>query len=85
MLLQTQENYKIVNSDAFLLCNMNLFLGKLKNSDFDYVENISGGAKYTNITINKWIKDMPDKKKREVCESNVLRLYMLQMKLLLQA
>ena len=41
------------------------FSWQIKNSDFDYVENISGGAKYTNITINKWIKDMPDKKREK--------------------
>lgn len=75
MLLQTQENYKIVNSDAFFIMQHEPFSWQIKNSDFDYAENISGGARYTNITINKWIKDMSDKKREKFVNQMFKALY----------
>ena len=75
MLLQTQENYKIVNSDAFFILQHEPFSWQIKNRDFDYTENLSGGAKYTNITINKWINQMTDKKREKFVNQMFKALY----------
>ena len=75
MLLQTQENYKIVNSDAFFLLQHDPFSWQVKSSDFDYTENLSGGAKYTNVTINKWLNDLSDSKREKVVKQMFKALY----------
>jgi len=75
MLLQTQENYKIVNSDAFFILQHEPFSWQVKNNDFDYTENLSGGARYTNITINKWLNDMNDKKREKFVNEMFKALY----------
>jgi len=75
MLLQTQENYKIVNSDAFFVLQHEPFSWQVKNSDFDYTENLSGGARYTNVTINKWINEMSDTKREKFVNQMFKALY----------
>lgn len=75
MLLQTQENYKIVNSDAFFIMQHEPFSWQVKNSDFDYTENLSGGARYTNLTINKWINSMNDAKREKFVNQMFKALY----------
>lgn len=75
MLLQTQENYKIVNSDAFFLLQHDPFSWQVKNSDFDYTENLTGGAKYTNVTISKWLNELNDKKREKVVNQMFKALY----------
>lgn len=75
MLLQTQENYKIVNSDAFFIMQHEPFSWQIKNSDFDYTENLSGGARYTNVTINNWLKDMSDEKREKFVNKMFKTLY----------
>ena len=75
MLLQTQENYKIVNSDAFFLLQHDPFSWQVKESDFDYTENLSGGAKYTNVTISKWLNEMSDRKREKVVNQMFKALY----------
>ena len=75
MLLQTQENYKIVNSDAFFIMQHEPFSWQTKNSDFDYAENLTGGAKYTNATINKWINDLSDAKREKFVNQMFKALY----------
>jgi len=75
MLLQTQENYKIVNSDAFFVLQHEPFSWQVKNSDFDYTENLSGGARYTNLTINKWLNGMSDKKREKFVNQMFKALY----------
>lgn len=75
MLLQTQENYKIVNSDAFFIMQHEPFSWQVKNGDFDYTENLSGGARYTNTTINKWINSMNDAKREKFVNQMFKALY----------
>lgn len=75
MLLQTQENYRIVNSDAFFIMQHEPFSWQIKNSDFSYTENLSGGARYTNITINKWINEMSDSKREKFVNKMFKALY----------
>lgn len=75
MLLQTQENYKIVNSNAFFIMQHEPFSWQVKNNDFDYAQNLSGGARYTNITINKWINNMTDKKRENFINKMFKALY----------
>ncbi len=75
MLLQTQENYKIVNSDAFFIMQHEPFSWQIKDGDFEYTENLSGGAKYTNATINEWIEKMSDEKREKFINQMFDALY----------
>ncbi len=75
MLLQTQENYKIVNSDAFFIMQHEPFSWQIKDGDFEYTENLSGSAKYTNATINEWIEKMSDEKREKFINQMFDALY----------
>lgn len=75
MLLQTQENYEIVNSDAFFIMQHEPFSWQIKDDDFDYTENLSGGAIYTNIKINEWIEKMSDEKREKFINQMFGALY----------
>lgn len=63
MLLEHHENYSIVESDGFWIAQHDPFLWSVEKGEFVLCEQISGGARYFNDTLNSWVKAQTDDKR----------------------
>jgi hypothetical protein len=65
MLLQQQEDFKVVKSDRFWIMQHDPFSWLVEGFGFQYAINMSGNASYFNRVLNKWVSSF-DMKQREV-------------------
>ncbi|MGB4407649.1 MAG: Mbeg1-like protein [Sphaerochaeta sp.] len=65
MLLQQQEEFKVVKSDRFWFMQHDPFSWLVEGFDFQYAINLNGNASYFNKVLNKWISSF-DNEQREV-------------------
>lgn len=65
MLLENHEDYHVIKSNKFGgLKQHNPFSWEISNCDFNYLEKISSSAQYTNDTLNKWLSEVDDNKRK---------------------
>jgi len=65
MLLQQQEEYKVVRSDRFWIMQHDPFSWLVEGNDFQYTSDLDGNAAYFNKVLNKWVSSV-DNRQREI-------------------
>jgi hypothetical protein len=65
MLLQQQEEFKVVKSNRFWVMQHDPFSWLVEGNDFQYAINLNGNAAYFNTVLNKWVSSF-DNEQREV-------------------
>jgi len=60
MLLESHENYKVIESKTFGLLQHNPYTWRVKNDHFMYVDDIYSGRKFMDRTINEWILSLTE-------------------------
>ena len=68
MLLQHQDNYKVVESDEKFLMQHNSFSWKIKDGDFSYTDEIHQKAGLINSSISKWLENIDDDSRERFIE-----------------
>ncbi|WP_297712383.1 Mbeg1-like protein [Clostridium sp.] len=70
MLLENHEDYHVVKSNKFGgIRQHNPFSWEITNSDFNYLEKLSPGSRYTNATLHRWLSEVCDKKRKLFIET----------------
>lgn len=69
MLLENHEEYKIVKSNAIGIMQHNPFTWEVKGIDFYYVDSVSSTSKYFNKTLNQWLNNISDDKRKLFVDS----------------
>ena len=65
MLLENHEDYHVVKSNKFGgIRQHDPFSWEIVDSDFNYLEKISYGSKYTSDTLHNWLSNICDKKRK---------------------
>lgn len=59
VLLQHQENYRVIKSDQFWIMQHDPFSWLVENGDFLYMEGLSSGARFLDENLNAWISSLP--------------------------
>lgn len=60
MLLESHENYKVIESKTFGLMQHNPYTWRVKDDHFMYVDDIYSGRKFMDHTINEWILSLTE-------------------------
>ncbi len=60
MLLESHENYQVVESKTFGLMQHNPYTWRVEDDHFLYVEDIYSGRKFMDRTLNEWILSMDE-------------------------
>jgi len=63
MLLQSQENYMVVESRKFGIMQHDPFSWVVENGDFKYAKTITNSSMNVNYNLNRWLNDLPDEKR----------------------
>lgn len=63
MVLEHQENYRIIKSSASGLYQHNPFTWEIEDTDFIYNENLTMAANTTNDTVSTWLNSLDDEKR----------------------
>ncbi len=63
MLLQHQEDYIVVESKQFWFMQHDPFSWVVNQGDFQYIQDITGGAEHINTIINQWLSSLDDEKR----------------------
>lgn len=58
VLLQHQENYRVIRSDEFWIMQHDPFSWVVENGDFCYLESLSSGALFLDQSLNGWISSL---------------------------
>lgn len=58
ILLQHQENYRVIRSDQFWIMQHDPFSWVVENGDFQYLEELSSGARFLDKNLNAWISSL---------------------------
>lgn len=64
MLLECHEDYKVVKSSGIAFLQHNPFNWDVSNYDFSYEEDISSTSKYFNKSLNDWLNNISDEKRK---------------------
>ena len=69
MLMQNDDDYQVVQSDAFGIMQHVAFSWQLSkaedgSTDFVYLEEIDAGGKYMNRTVREWLQNVDDNKRK---------------------
>lgn len=65
MLLENHEDYHVIKSNKFGgLRQHDPFSWEIVDFDFDYLDKISYGSKYTSDTLHNWLSDVCDEKRQ---------------------
>jgi len=60
MLLESHEDYKVIESKTFGLMQHNPYTWRVKDDHFIYVDDIYSGRKFMDRTINEWILSLTE-------------------------
>lgn len=63
MLLQVQENYRVIESKNFGIMQHDPFSWVIENGDFKYTETVANSSLNVNYTINQWLNGISDEKR----------------------
>lgn len=58
VLLQHQENYRVVQSSEFWIMQHDPYSWIVENGDFHYLESLSSGALFLDKSLNQWISSL---------------------------
>lgn len=58
VLLQHQENYRVIRSGQFWIMQHDPFSWLVENGDFQYLEELSSGARFLDKNLNAWISSL---------------------------
>lgn len=58
LLLQHQENYRIIRSDQFWILQHDPYSWLVTDGDFEYLESLSYGARFLDQNLNAWIASL---------------------------
>lgn len=64
MLLQNQEDYTVVTSDKFWICQHDPFSWQVEGGGFVCKDYVTGGAEYLNATLRDWLEQLPDERRK---------------------
>lgn len=56
MLLEHQEDFRIVRSNRFSVWQHDPFSWELEGNDFRHLDDLTAGARYVNQTLNDWVR-----------------------------
>lgn len=68
MLLESHEDYKVIESKTFGLMQHNPYTWRVKDDHFMYVDDIYSGRKFMDRTINEWILSLSEEQIRAFIE-----------------
>lgn len=60
VLLQHQENYRIIRSSSFWIMQHDPFSWMVENGEFLYVESLTSGAQFLDESLNQWISSLSE-------------------------
>ncbi len=63
MLLQIQENYRVVESKRIGIMQHDPFSWVIENGDFKYTKTVASSSLNVNYTINQWLSKISDEKR----------------------
>ncbi len=69
MLLEHDEKYSVIKSSQPGLLQHNGLTWEVMGNSFIRVKNVNGDSKYTDQTINQWIKEMTPQQREEFVEA----------------
>ena len=69
MLLEHQENYKIVKSSSISIWQHNPFSWEINGDDFSYRSELTGDARYLKATLNQWIRAMSAEERAQLVDT----------------
>lgn len=58
MLLEQQENFRVVRSDKFSIWQHDPFSWQVEDGDLCYVDALTPGAQYLDRTLNRWVSGL---------------------------
>lgn len=58
VLLQHQENYRVIRIDQFWIMQHDPFSWQVENGEFQSVEDLSSGARFLDQNLNAWISSL---------------------------
>lgn len=58
LLLQHQENYRVIRSDQFWIMQHDPYSWLVENGSFQYLEELSYGARFLDKNLNAWISSL---------------------------
>lgn len=61
MLLESQDNYQVIESKTFGLLQHNPYTWRVKDDHFLYAKDIYSGRKFMDHTLNEWILSLDEK------------------------
>jgi hypothetical protein len=73
ILLETQEDYRVVKSDGFLIMQHSAYTWQIEDGDFIYLDDKSGGGRYFDRTLHEWIANASDEE-REVFSNTLYKV-----------
>lgn len=70
ILLENHEHYHVVKSSGVGgIMQHDPFWWEVENNDFVYVDELSSKSKYVNKTLNNWLSNISDEKRKQFIES----------------
>lgn len=69
LMMERDGHYRVVKCDAELMEQHSPFNWQIKDSDFDWAEEIDETAEFIINTLNKWIKDMNLEERKVFCDT----------------
>lgn len=73
MLLETEEDYKVIESNATGIMQHLSFSLRIQDDEFVYLDKLSGEGRYVNRTVSNWLENAP-KEKRKVFIDTIFRI-----------
>lgn len=64
LLMETQEDFKVVKSNQIWVFQHDPFSWLIENNDFVYLDNISSFSKMFDNSLNKWLANLNDKERK---------------------
>lgn len=69
MLLEHQEDFKVVKSNRSSIWQHDPFSWEVKDGDFNYIKKLSADARYFDQTLNTWIRSMSEDDRERFVDS----------------
>ena len=69
MLLENQEEYRVVESNGFGILQHDPFSWKVEKNDFVDAKHVSSTALYTSEAIRSWLHELPDEEREKFADT----------------
>lgn len=69
MLLQSQEDYRVVESRRFWILQHDPYSWEIENVDFHYADAVKKSTVFMNETLNKWLSNIDDRQREKFVDT----------------